>query len=805
MRGHLVDDDGAERELPAATIVPVEGERVSAVVVGGPPEELPGPDVDLAAIAGVVTDRELVHLEVRLAHRERVKELQALRGVQIAVGTGAAVTEVLDRTAGALADGLQYPEDTRVEIELDGRHVVAGADGELAVSLDHALVVDGVPRGRLRVGYVRDHPFLDHPFLDHEEPELVEAAGETLEAHLARLASREQATASAERLQQVMVHLPAAVWLTDRDLTANVLAVGAAAPLGPAGVSVQLEHWDEPVGPEIVALHHRALGGERVHDELWWRDRWWQVRLEPLADADGTVSEVLGLAVDVSEQRRARDLEAELAAIVEGAALAIVGVDLEDRITSWNRGAVELFGWRPEEVVGRHVDVLAPTDLDVVGILPFRDDLPPGEVYAPYTETKRRHRDGHDVEVGMWLSPITAREGTPLGASCIYQDLAERNRARRALEESEAHFRLLADTAQDVVYRVRFAPEPAVAYINPICEQVLGMRQESFDQPLDLLEEHVHPGDRDVVFRRDRDPGEPTAVRFRWRHGDGHWIWLEDRRTPIIEDGRVVGVVGIARDVTIQVRSEEALRTALERERRATEELRRVDELRTSFLRAVSHELRTPLTSILGFAETAERLSGDAEAQRGYLHRVVANARRLETLVNDLLDVERLAHDHDEARMVPIDLDELVRRVLRRTEAGDHRLELDVAPTRVVGDATTLERAVDNLVRNAVRHTPPGTTIVARVRATDDGAEVVVEDDGPGVPAELRQRIFEPFEQGAEASGSASPGTGIGLSLVRRFVELHAGTVTLGDRPGGGARFTIRLPGGATGDAGSSS
>lgn len=669
--GRLRGVHGDELTVPNALVLPADGDFVSGVLVLAESGELPPARTEQLRVAALLLDRELELLKVRSAHRERVKELEALRGVQVAIGSGLPTPLLLERVGELLAEGLQYVDAARAEIEVDGHQVAAGADGELAVELGRTLLIGGRERGRLRAGYVRPLGFLDP-----EEPQLVGAVAEALEQHLALAESRAEVAASTERLRRVMEELPAAVWTADAELVCTVVAVGGFEDLGPAGLVFHFEHWHDPIAPQLVDLHRAALRGETVVEELRWRGRWWSLRLEPLPGPDGAVGEVLGVALDVSEQHLARELEARLAAIVEGAALAIVSIDLEGCITSWNRGAAALFGWEPGEVVGHDVTLLAPADPAVPGVEEVEVAVAVQQHDASYTETVRRHRDGHDVEVGVWVSPATDTDATPFGVSCIYHDLTERNRARRSLEDSE-------------------------------------------------------------------------------------------RR----------------------------LSVALERERRAAEELRRLDELKTGFLRAVSHELRTPLTAIIGFAETAERIADDPEEQRPYLRRVVSNARRLEGLVSDLLDVERLARGQVEPRVGPVELDRLAERIVRRADPGAHLLELDLAPVQIAGDVVMIERAVDNLVRNALLHTPSGTTVTVRVRPDGDGATIIVEDDGPGVPPELRDRIFEPFEQGPNAGRRPSPGTGIGLSLVRRFVDLHAGTVTLDERPGGGARFTIRLPG----------
>lgn len=118
----------------------------------------------------------------------------------------------------------------------------------------------------------------------------------------------------------------------------------------------------------------------------------------------------------------------------------------------------------------------------------------------------------------------------------------------------------------------------------------------------------------------------------------------------------------------------------------------------------------------------------------------------------------------------------------------------DLDPVVLPVDARIVGRIVDNLLRNAVRHTPPRTTIRLLVRATADGGILVVEDDGPGVPDDLKQAIFDPFRQGPKAVKAARPGTGIGLHLVRMFTELHDGRAWVEDRPGGGARFVVFFP-----------
>src|SRR5581483_2810190 len=211
--------------------------------------------------------------------------------------------------------------------------------------------------------------------------------------------------------------------------------------------------------------------------------------------------------------------------------------------------------------------------------------------------------------------------------------------------------------------------------------------------------------------------------------------------------GRVVRMVGTAQDVT---------------ERRAAE------TLRESILSTVSHELRTPLTSILGFALTLRERSAtiDEDLRRELVDQVVRQATRLERLLTDLLDVDRLRHGLVRLVREPTDLGMLVRRVAAATGA---EIAVDAEPVVAEVDPPKLERMVENLIVNAVKHTPPGTEIAVAVAVS--GEDVVL---------------------GVDANGS--PGTGIGLALVSQFARLHGGRAWVEEREGGGASFRILLP-----------
>jgi signal transduction histidine kinase len=276
---------------------------------------------------------------------------------------------------------------------------------------------------------------------------------------------------------------------------------------------------------------------------------------------------------------------------------------------------------------------------------------------------------------------------------------------------------------------------------------------------------------------------------------DGRVVWLRDHAVLVHgEPGAPSFWHGFVIDVTEQKLAEQAMREALERERQAIRRLRALDEAKNVFLNAVSHELRTPLATIVGIALTLKRVGSKLDAEDGadLVDRLAANAGKLDRLLSDLLDLDRLNRGIVTAQLRRTDLAALVARVATEWETG-RPLEVAVEPVVAEVDSAKVERIVENLLANAERHTTPDTPVWVRLARQDDGVLIAVEDAGGGVPPELRAALFEPFRQGPDAPTHA-PGVGIGLTLVARFAELHGGRAWVEERPGGGSSFKVLLP-----------
>jgi signal transduction histidine kinase len=233
----------------------------------------------------------------------------------------------------------------------------------------------------------------------------------------------------------------------------------------------------------------------------------------------------------------------------------------------------------------------------------------------------------------------------------------------------------------------------------------------------------------------------------------------------------------------------------VERENEVSDSLQELNDAKDTLLHAVSHDLKNPLAGILGAVQTLRRDEALrlTEEERETLCLVIQQSgHKMNRLIDDLLDLERIDRGEVLAQRAFTDLGAVAARVVRETPGLEsHPVRIVADPVLASVDGSKVERLIENLIVNATRHTPPGTAIHLRIERCKDGVEVVVEDEGPGVPDDLKRSIFEPFRQGEAADGR---GMGIGLSLVQRFAALHDGAVSIQDRDGGGARFVVMLP-----------
>lgn len=492
-----------------------------------------------------------------------------------------------------------------------------------------------------------------------------------------------------------------------------------------------------------------------------------------------------------------------------------VAISQGDRVTYANDAMLAINGYSLEELRARSFLELVPDDAReeqrsrLVRFLRGEDD-------NEFWETALVRKDGgrRDLEGAAKRLMIGGR----LHVLSIWRDVTERRRVYRRERKRVEQLAALASISQRLAGSLDLETLPSA--IARSATEVAGCRTARVGilQPGERMEWYGPDGLEppaaeaapvlDIALNEGR-PVRITGIGGRFGERGTARALLA---VPMMRRGAVIGVIVLARDAdqerfddldesiaaSLGAFAAEAVETAraLERERMMTRRLRELDEVKNSFLAAVSHELRTPLTAVIGFSQTLQR-SPDAlgAAERAeIIDRLAANAAKLERLLGDLLDLDRLQRGIFEPVRRRTDVTSLVERVVGEFDFEPRRRVVVLAePLQADIDAPKVERIVENLLSNAVRHTRDDTTIWVRASGSDGGIEIAVEDAGRGVPADLRAAIFEPFHRGPHVAGHA-PGVGIGLSLVARFAELHGGRAWVEERDGGGASFRVWLP-----------
>ncbi|HEY6678021.1 MAG TPA: PAS domain-containing protein [Actinomycetota bacterium] len=435
------------------------------------------------------------------------------------------------------------------------------------------------------------------------------------------------------------------------------------------------------------------------------------------------------------------------------------------------------------------IRAMHPDDRDRV----VKDDRGSLETGTFTSEYRMIARDGRVV----WFQDVANVVEDPMSGVRFWHgvmlDVTEQKLAEASHWELAAKYRTLVEQIPAVVYLAEYGEQGDWLYISPQVERVLGYTPEEWLAHPHPMASFTHPEDLSAARQeeeRSLSSGEPFRAEYRMQTKAGRWRWILDEATPVRDQtGRPFVLQGVMYDISKRKHTEQELAEVLEK-------LRAMDRLKNTLLHTLSHDLQNPLTAIHGAASTLERLDSQlsTDERRSLLKSLTDRTQHLRTLLTDLLDLERLDRGMVEPRRSPVDLPAMIRRLVVSSEALTGRtVEIDTEPVTIAVDQAKVERMVENLLANAARHTVDARVWI-RVAAQDGGALISVDDEGAGVPDDLKEKIFVPFSRGPEAADI--PGSGIGLSLVAGFAELHGGRAWVEDRSGRGASFRVFLPDG---------
>jgi two-component system cell cycle sensor histidine kinase/response regulator CckA len=479
-----------------------------------------------------------------------------------------------------------------------------------------------------------------------------------------------------------------------------------------------------------------------------------------------------------------------LAAMVESSDDAIIGETLDGTITSWNRGAEALYGYRPDEIVGRSIGILMPLEYadDVARIL---ERIRSGEV-VQHSETVRSHKDGRQIVVSISISPVRDSQGVIHGASTIARDMTAQRHAQQALEDSEHRYRLLFENNPQPMW-VYDRETLAFLTVNDTAVRSYGYRRDEF---LGMTVNDLRPKG-DVPSLPEAATAQKTELiqAGPWRHRtkDGQIIHVEIAEHPIVF-GERSACLAQATDVTERTRLEEQLRQA--------QRLESVGRLAGG----VAHDFNNLLTVINGYAEMLLNDASVGESAREALGQIRQAGERAAGLTGQLLAFSRrqvLQPVVLNINTVVNDTETLLRRLIGEDIVLVTSLSADLGLVRA--DAGQMQQIIMNLAVNSRDAMPNGgnlhietsnVTLDEDYRSEHHGVRrgphvmLAVSDTGLGMSPEIRARIFEPFFTTKEIG----KGTGLGLATVYGMVKQGGGWIWVYSEPGRGTTFKIYLP-----------
>jgi PAS domain S-box-containing protein len=514
-----------------------------------------------------------------------------------------------------------------------------------------------------------------------------------------------------------------------------------------------------------------GIQGERRHMES---------HAAPLRNADGALVQ-LAVTRDITQRAEGEKAQRRLAAIIESSEDAIASKDLDGIITSWNKSAERLFGYKAEEIIGQPVTLIIPPELhgDEPKIL---GKIRAGERIEHF-QTVRVRKDGQLINVSLTISPIKDDKGKIVGAAKIARDITR----QKKLEEAALRLAAIVESSDDAI-----ASKDLNGFItswNRSAEKLFGYKAEEIigKHITTIIPPELHQDENMILskIRRGEKIDHFETIRL---HKNGERIEVSLTISPVKgEDGHVIGAAKIVRNITEANKIGRALRT--------TEKLAAAGRMAAT----VAHEINNPLEAVTNLVYLAKRDLSNTERVTGYLELAGRELDRVAHITRQTLGFYR-----DTSSPVTLNvaqtLDDLLLLYEKRFESRRIKVmkqyDKDLEITALAGE---IRQAFSNLITNAIDAMPEGGTLVLRVTKSHDwsnlhvhGVRITVLDTGSGIEPKHRKNVFQPF-----FTTKSDVGTGLGLWITRGIVEKHRGSIRMKSRTGQnghGTAFSIFLP-----------
>ncbi len=516
----------------------------------------------------------------------------------------------------------------------------------------------------------------------------------------------------------------------------------------------------------------------------------------PLTDSEGKINGMVAVVADITEQKQQAEQVRLLQSVVVNTNDAIIITEAEPidepgpRILYVNEAFTRMTGYTLEEVLGKTPRLLQGPKTSRWELDKVRSALSKGE--SAIVEVINYRKDGSEFWLEFSVVPVADKTGYYTHWISIQRETTERKRNEEALRLSEERFRQLVENALDIITILE--PNGTIHYQNPSIEKVLGYNPERFRA--ENFFAYIHEEDLANIRSGILDAIENTKIarpiEFRCRHQEGGWRHLEAIIQQFIDNEPETRIVITSRDISERKRLEE-VRIALEREK----ELNRV---KTRFFSMASHEFRTPLSTVLAAAQVLEHAcsaSDNHQKQLRNLHRIQNSVKNMVQLLEDILTINRAETGNLEFNPKPIALEKFCCQVIEEIKLSTstkHELQFTCHGESINAclDEKLLRSILANLLSNAIKYSPQGSQINLYLTFSSEKIELLVQDRGLGISNEDQAEIFEPFYRGLNVRHLS--GTGLGLVVVKKCVDLHGGSISIVSEIDRGTTVKIILP-----------
>lgn len=493
--------------------------------------------------------------------------------------------------------------------------------------------------------------------------------------------------------------------------------------------------------------------------------------------------------------------DAESRALWETSTDAIVILDRASDVRYANPAVAEIFGYKPEEIVGQNVAIIQPERLREAHRQGLGRFLATGAKNLNWraVEAVGLHRDGREFPIEIAFSHLSSGNGNDLFAAFI-RDTSVRKEIEEALRRSEEDLRALADSIPQLAWmadpggHIFWYNRGWYEYTGTTFEEMQGWGWQKVHDPafLPLVVEG---------WTASINSHEPFEMEFPLRSAAGDFQWFLTRVNPVLDaDGKVVRWFGTNTNVDRVKRAEADRERLLTSEKEARERAQHETRMKDEFLATVSHELRTPLNAILGWATILRETAAPEEVAEGVAV-IERNARAQAEIIDDLLDMSRIISGKVRLDVQRVDLLAIIEAAIESVKptaaAREIRLTsvLDPHVGQISADPGRLQQVFWNLLTNAVKFTPKGGRVHVALGRVNSHLEISVSDTGEGISAEFLPHVFDRFRQADATTTRRHRGLGLGLAIVKNLVELHGGNV-MAESAGlnQGSTFYVCLP-----------